>query len=253
MASSSGVQQQQHFQQTGNPHHCKECGLYLNSAKSLEVHVQYHKENLLNKWATQAAGSHSEETNNNNTKTNTMKREFVQNTIAAAADSSDSMIKKSPEYGNSTTPETSVNFGHPPTPQSYHSASSPYQNTDNSAFSPGFQNYQSVKAERASRTNIFIRIIKTSPTTSFLIWKLLRPSLNQVIRTSIQCTSCLLKIRHSDIILINNKARTTVRKHKRKFLHQVLHIHRNPPHRQVLNNAISADMYASPQRSSSTI
>lgn len=150
MASSSGVQQQQHFQQqTGNPHHCKECGLYLNSAESLEVHLQYHKENLLNKWATQA-GSHSEETNNNNTKTNTMKREFVPNTIAAAADSSDSMIKKSPEYGSRTTPETSVNFGHPPTPQSYHSASSPYQNTDNSAFSPGFQNYQSVKTERTS-------------------------------------------------------------------------------------------------------
>ncbi|KAF5299371.1 hypothetical protein FQR65_LT09412 [Abscondita terminalis] len=144
--------QQQQQQQQGNnsPHHCKECGLYLNSAESLEVHLQYHKENLLNKWATQAAATHSEETNNNNTKTVNIKREFMPNTISAAADSSDSMLKKSPEYGSRATPETSNNFGHPPTPQSYHSASSPYQNPDNSTFSPGFQNYQPIKTERAS-------------------------------------------------------------------------------------------------------
>lgn len=157
MASSSGVQQQQqqqqHFQQSSSAHHCKECGIFLNSAESLEVHLHYHKENLLNKWATQAAASsHSEETNNNNTKPN-MKREFIPNTIAAAADSSDAMVKKSPEYGSRATPETSVNFGHPPTPQSYQSASSPYQNNtpnDTSTFSPGFQNYQSIKQERSS-------------------------------------------------------------------------------------------------------
>ncbi|RZC37682.1 hypothetical protein BDFB_005420 [Asbolus verrucosus] len=155
-SSNSGVQQQQqqqpppqHFQQpqqlNTSPHHCKECGLYLNSAESLEVHLQYHKENLLNKWATQAATSHSEETNNNNPKAN-IKREFITNNTIAAADSSDSMNKKSPEYSR-TTPETI--FGHPPTPQSYQSASSPYQNHDNSAFSPNFQNFQ-LKQERTS-------------------------------------------------------------------------------------------------------
>ncbi|CAH1368375.1 hypothetical protein MTP99_009758 [Tenebrio molitor] len=138
-------QQQQQQQLNTSPHHCKECGLYLNSAESLDVHVQYHKENLLNKWATQAATSHSEETNNNNPKAN-LKREFIQNNTIAAADSSDSMNKKSPEYSR-TTPETV--FGHPPTPQSYQSASSPYQNHDNSAFSPNFQNFQ-LKQERAS-------------------------------------------------------------------------------------------------------
>lgn len=158
--ATNGVQQQQYpqqavqQQQTGlqqsqsSPHHCKECGLYLNSAESLEVHLQYHKENLLNKWATQAASSHSEE--NNNTKGSNIKREFVQNSVAPA-DSSDTVLKKSPEYGSRATPDTSVNFGHPPTPQSYQSASSPYQNpSDNSSFSPSFQNYQPIKQERSS-------------------------------------------------------------------------------------------------------
>ncbi|XP_022914154.1 transcription factor Zelda isoform X2 [Onthophagus taurus] len=62
----------QHYQQPGQqqqasstPYQCKECGLYLNSAESLEVHLQYHKENLLNKWANQAAAPPVEETNNN--------------------------------------------------------------------------------------------------------------------------------------------------------------------------------------------
>lgn len=172
MASSSGVQQQQQQQQqhfdphSSNSFHCKECGLILNSAESLDVHRQYHKENLLTKWAAQAAAAaasavnntshNTDETNNNNTKPN-MKREFIPNsTVAAAADSSDAMLnnnKKSPDYGNGsrTTPETAVNFGHPPTPQSYQSASSPYH--DNSAFSPGYQNYQAIKQERATTPN----------------------------------------------------------------------------------------------------
>ncbi|XP_018561439.1 transcription factor 20-like [Anoplophora glabripennis] len=151
MASNSGVQQQiqqqqQHFQQQNNsPYHCKECGLSLNSAESLEVHLQYHKENLLKHWAIQAASSHSEETNNNTPKAN-MKRELIPNNTIATADSSDSIQKKSPEYSRAT-PESI--FGHPPTPQSYQSASSPYQNHDNSNFSPNFSNYQQ-KNDRTS-------------------------------------------------------------------------------------------------------
>ncbi|KAJ8946259.1 hypothetical protein NQ318_004628 [Aromia moschata] len=154
MANNSGVQQQsqqqQHFlqQQTNSPFYCKECGISLNSAESLEVHVQYHKENLLKNWAVQAASSHSEETNNNTPKANN-KRELLPNNIITAADSSDSMQKKSPEYSSATPDQI---FGHPPTPQSYQSASSPYQNHDNSAFSPNFPNYQQqqMKSERTS-------------------------------------------------------------------------------------------------------
>ncbi|XP_072375813.1 uncharacterized protein zld [Diabrotica undecimpunctata] len=145
MASSSGVQQQ-FMQQMNSPFHCKECGISLNSAESLEVHLQYHKENLLKNWAVQAQSSHSEETNNN-TKAN-IKRELISNNTIAAADSSDSMQKKSPDYSRAT-PETI--FGHPPTPQSYQSASSPYQNQDNSTFSTNFQSYP-IKLERSSPT-----------------------------------------------------------------------------------------------------
>ncbi|GLV41658.1 zelda [Carabus blaptoides fortunei] len=70
------------------------------------------------------------------------------NTIAAAADSSDAMLKtssasnKSPDsFTSRTTPETSTSFGHPPTPQSYNSVPSPYQSAEASTFSPGYQNY----------------------------------------------------------------------------------------------------------------
>lgn len=174
MANNSGVQQQptaqqqqQQYQTNSSPHHCKECGHYFNSAKSLDVHLQYHKENLLKHWAIQASttttATHSqqEETNNNNTnhKANTIKREFIpNNTIAAAADSSDSMHnnKKSPEYSRATPDHL---FGHPPTPQSYQSASSPYQSHDNStvqsttAFSPNFQNFQQIKTEPRSTSS----------------------------------------------------------------------------------------------------
>lgn len=170
--SSSGS-----FQQPNSAHHCKECGLYFDSGKSLEVHTQYHKENLLNKWANQAAAAagtqHHDETNNNNSKnaaiTAAQSQNQGQRAVAAAADSSDSMMNnsgankanKSPDsYNNRTTPETSTtSFGHPPTPQSYNSAPSPYQNhaEGNNSFSPSTQGYQpqnyqqgQIKNERTS-------------------------------------------------------------------------------------------------------
>ncbi|XP_060517238.1 uncharacterized protein LOC132696441 [Cylas formicarius] len=141
MASGgSGIQQQ--FQQ---PYQCKECGLSFNSAESLDVHLQYHKENLLKHWAVQAGGSHSsDETNNNMTKSTTttmIKREFNSNNSDGAE-----MQKKSPEY-NRATPDHI--YGHPPTPQSYQSASSPYQNPESAAFSPNFSNFQ-IKSEAHS-------------------------------------------------------------------------------------------------------
>ncbi|XP_059469191.1 uncharacterized protein LOC132192956 [Neocloeon triangulifer] len=34
-------------------HHCRDCGLYFESSTSLDVHLHYHKDNLLSKWAQQ--------------------------------------------------------------------------------------------------------------------------------------------------------------------------------------------------------
>ncbi|XP_050307264.1 uncharacterized protein LOC126744000 [Anthonomus grandis grandis] len=132
MASTSGVQQQSQQQQFQQQFKCKECGLALNSAESLEVHKQYHEGNLMQQWALK------EEKNNNMTKQQSAgtKREFTTNIPLNSPD----IQKKSPEY-NRTTPEGL--FGHPPTPQSYQSASSPY-NENSSAFSPNFQNYSNI-------------------------------------------------------------------------------------------------------------
>ncbi|XP_072931181.1 uncharacterized protein zld [Epargyreus clarus] len=113
-------------------YHCKICDLYLDSVDSLEVHLQYHKENLYVKWGTQNSQNDTE--NNNGTK---IKNET---TVSAPADSSDNMITKpSPEFQQRATPETSTQFPHPATPQSYHSAPSPYQNPDQTNFSPSTQ------------------------------------------------------------------------------------------------------------------
>ncbi|XP_076289120.1 uncharacterized protein LOC143213290 [Lasioglossum baleicum] len=94
MTSVEKQQQQQQQQQcvggSSNPeHHCKDCGLYFESEKSLSVHLRYHQENLLSQWASQAQ---QEESNNNNSKAGNhnshvgVKRESV----TAPADSSES-------------------------------------------------------------------------------------------------------------------------------------------------------------------
>ncbi|XP_043249705.1 alpha-protein kinase 1 [Colletes gigas] len=94
MSEMTSVEQQQQQQQyvgsSSNPeHHCKDCGLYFESDKSLEVHLRYHQENLLSQWASQAQ---QEESNNNNSKAGNhnshvgVKRESV----TAPADSSES-------------------------------------------------------------------------------------------------------------------------------------------------------------------
>ncbi|KOB77661.1 Uncharacterized protein OBRU01_02820 [Operophtera brumata] len=112
-------------------YHCKVCDLFLDSVDSLEVHLQYHKENLYVKWGTQNSQNDTE--NNNGAKVK------IETTVSAPADSSDNMITKpSPEFQQRATPDTSQ-FPHPATPQSYHSAPSPYQNPDQTTFSPGAQ------------------------------------------------------------------------------------------------------------------
>lgn len=104
-------------------HHCRDCGVFFDSVKSLEVHLQYHKENLLSKWANQAAAAaaHSAGDSENN---NVKRREFQ----TAPADST--VLPTGPGRPNSTTgyPGSSSPFPHPQTPQSYASAPSPYQN-----------------------------------------------------------------------------------------------------------------------------
>ncbi|KAJ0183704.1 hypothetical protein K1T71_000127 [Dendrolimus kikuchii] len=113
-------------------YHCKICDLYLDTVESLEVHLQYHKENLYVKWGTQNSQNDSDNNNGSKVKNET--------TVSAPADSSDNMITKpSPEFQQRATPETSGQFPHPATPQSYHSAPSPYQNPDQTNFSPGAQ------------------------------------------------------------------------------------------------------------------
>ncbi|CAG0899038.1 unnamed protein product [Darwinula stevensoni] len=47
------------------PYHCASCELYFDSATSLHVHRQYHKENLLALWAKQSGPIPSEDDNNN--------------------------------------------------------------------------------------------------------------------------------------------------------------------------------------------
>lgn len=108
-------------------HHCKDCGLYFDSFKSLDVHLNYHKENLLMKWATQP-----DETNNNNASSNKQRGGIT----TAPADSSNGMIKT--ELGHSSgggSPQHNT-FNHPPTPSSYSSAPSPYQDSSVQRFSP---------------------------------------------------------------------------------------------------------------------
>ncbi|KAK6639928.1 hypothetical protein RUM43_008205 [Polyplax serrata] len=119
-------------------HHCRDCGLFFESSKSLDVHLQYHKENLLTKWANQANAaidSTRTDSDNNNVKS---RREF-QNLVAAPADSTDMkpVLPTGPgrPSSNSGYPPASSPFTHPHTPASYSSAPSPYQN-DIQRFSP---------------------------------------------------------------------------------------------------------------------
>jgi len=114
----SGVQQD---------HHCKDCGLYFDSIKSLDVHLHYHKENLLIKWATQP-----DETNNNNASSNKQRSGVT----TAPADSSDGMMKTEPGRPSGSSSPQPNSFNHPPTPSSYSSAPSPFQDSSAQRFSP---------------------------------------------------------------------------------------------------------------------
>lgn len=145
---------------------CTDCGVVFDSAQSLEVHREYHQENLIMKWTNntgvamqnnpiQRLSPHHlphqsthlvppptlngvDETNNNTS----IKREFP-NSVQGDIDSK--LVNKSPDSGHNSTTDVSLNSGHPPTPQSFHSASSPYESHE-ANFSPGYHGFQ-VKEE----------------------------------------------------------------------------------------------------------
>lgn len=83
-------------------HHCKDCGVFFDSGKSLDVHLQYHKENLLSKWATTS----SEESNNNNN----VKQNHKLSSRVAQPDSSDAIMDRfSPSFNFSVNRSTPPN------------------------------------------------------------------------------------------------------------------------------------------------
>jgi len=66
--SEMSVIETQHYVGGGSSnteHHCKDCGLNFESETSLEIHLRYHHDKLLNQWANKAQ---QEESNNNHSK-----------------------------------------------------------------------------------------------------------------------------------------------------------------------------------------
>ncbi|XP_053691448.1 uncharacterized protein LOC128739966 [Sabethes cyaneus] len=120
-----GVPQTQ--QNLSGHHRCSQCGLYLESSTSLQVHMQYHHETM-NRWGTSATGSipssttsstPTSDTENNNQPSlkSHIKTASPHQTIAAAADSSDNQP---------STPQPPA-LPEPGTPQSFTGGASPYQ------------------------------------------------------------------------------------------------------------------------------
>lgn len=115
-------------------HHCKDCGLFFDSARSLDVHLHYHKDNLLSKWAAAPAPADNESNNNSlqhnghHAPKSSPVGQGAFKAVAAPADSSDGAAA-SPAY-SSPSP-----FGHaPPAP----SPAAQQQQQQQQRFSPAF-------------------------------------------------------------------------------------------------------------------
>lgn len=155
---------------TAQANHCKDCGLYFDSVKSLDVHLHYHKENLLSKWATARATSGStslgDEANNNtsarsrrNANKQQQQQQPPQQTQQEYVDGKGSV--SSPCRPSSTS---SIGGGYStatPNPAYYASQPSPYQH-DPSRYSPSStvframgsaQNMRGAPASSPSPTN----------------------------------------------------------------------------------------------------
>lgn len=130
MASNGGTlhgvpQSQQSL--SGGHHNCNHCGLFFESASSLQVHMHYHHETM-NRWGPSSTGSvpssttsstptSDSENNNQPALKSQIKSSSPHQTIAAAADSSDNQP---------STPQPPA-LPEPGTPQSYTGSASPYQ------------------------------------------------------------------------------------------------------------------------------
>ncbi|XP_019761633.2 uncharacterized protein LOC109538706 [Dendroctonus ponderosae] len=137
MASNNGDIQPQVYQQQFK---CDECSLTLNSAESLNVHCKYqHQGNSGQQWT----GENKDGAVNQ--QRGPVKREFPSN-MQQQADSLD-LPKSSPNYQR-TTPD--AGYAQPPTPQSYQSSNSPFQNAEATPVFSIFPNYPYFKRENIS-------------------------------------------------------------------------------------------------------
>ncbi|KAJ8871563.1 hypothetical protein PR048_027889 [Dryococelus australis] len=161
----SGVQQTRNQQ---NQNCCIECDMKFDTEKSLNVHLQYHQKNLMNKWGGKPSTG-GDESNNNSHKTGNNNARVrggdFSSPVMAPADSSDSMVKTEvqtsgapgrPSSSSSTTysrgsPPASTSFTYPPTPGSYNSAPSPYQ-SENHRYSPAGAHQPGYSFTSASRS-----------------------------------------------------------------------------------------------------
>lgn len=146
MSEMTSVVEQQHQQyicgSSNEERHCKDCGLYFESGKSLDVHLRYHQENLLSQWASQAQ---QEESNNNNSKAGNHNSSHPSQKAAVSVivpvDSSES-VPRSPSEGpiGSATATASQQLQQPVISQSYGHFSTPMF-SDSSYFMQNDQSY----------------------------------------------------------------------------------------------------------------
>ncbi|XP_043507330.1 GATA zinc finger domain-containing protein 10 [Frieseomelitta varia] len=94
MSIEQQQQQQQYVASSSNlENYCKNCDVYFESDKSLDVHLRYHHENLLSQWASEAQ---QEESNNNNSKAGNHNSHVgvKRDSVTAPADSSETILKQ---------------------------------------------------------------------------------------------------------------------------------------------------------------
>ena len=110
MSETTSVEQQQQQQQyvggsSNLEHYCKDCDVYFESNKSLEVHLRYNHENLLSQWASQA----QEESNNNNSKAGNHNSHVgvKRDSVTAPADSSETTSRPPSQDPTSSTQQPS--------------------------------------------------------------------------------------------------------------------------------------------------
>ncbi|CAL8148188.1 unnamed protein product [Orchesella dallaii] len=97
-------------------HYCADCGVMFESSTSLEVHISYHKENLLTRWANQDSSSSSE-------KSVGVVVSHPSSSPHNSTNSNNSSSSSSSSEPDMSTSGSSTN-SHPPTPHSIDGSSS---------------------------------------------------------------------------------------------------------------------------------